>query len=828
MTTKNTAMQQMAAQPATQDNRVTTHPDIAANLHIVDFDALSPSLLQQQVEQAIATASQCLDHLQQRLGDNVENEADAALSAAQALAQIVHFERLNLNLDRYWGLVSHLNSVMSNDAIRDCHRRLLPLLSAFSTRVGQHQPLYHCYQMVKNDREFFATLSPARQRAIELALKEFQLSGVALPSNEQAVYASIQNELSTLSAKFSDNVLDATQAFSLPLSDDDLAGLPASSLAMLAAAGEQLKTKQQEQALANPVASSATSSTDNETKTQLDAPASETLAAPNYVATLDMPVYLAIITHADKRQLRETLYKAYVTRASEFDSHLTKDGESLDNSEIMAKILALRAQKAQLLGFNNYTQLSLSKKMADNAIQVEDFLLALAKEATPTAQQDLAQLQAQAAQYGIATDDLQPWDFAYLSEKIKQDRFKLSQEEIRPYFPLPTVLDGLFTIVNKLFGICVKEATQSVATWHKDVRFYQLFDADGQVIGGFYFDLYARATKRGGAWMSGFQPRYRFEPFESSASQDQTITHYPATSSGIDINDEAADIETLTAYQQLPLCFMVGSFTPPNGDKPSLLTHTEVTTLFHEFGHGLHHLLTTVDISDVAGVNGVEWDAVELPSQFLENWAWDVEGIRLISAHVDTGEPLPKAMLDAMLAAKNFQSGMQTLRQIEFSLFDLRLHAKSPAPDYCGILALLDTVRSEVSITKTPDYNRFANGFSHIFAGGYAAGYYSYKWAELLSADAFSRFEEEGVFNPQTGQAFRKHILSVGGSIPAKTNFEGFRGRAASIDALLRHSGFGTDAKVDKDSTDTSMDTSTNTSMDTRSTNAKPTDAEEG
>lgn len=325
------------------------------------------------------------------------------------------------------------------------------------------------------------------------------------------------------------------------------------------------------------------------------------------------------------------------------------------------------------------------------------------------------------------------------------------------------MIDGLFSIVSKLFGVRAVEMSDKVSLWHDDVRFYQLFDknevGDERLIGGFYFDLYARSGKRGGAWMSGFQARYEY-------------------------------LGVSETYSQLPVCFMVGNFTPPTADKPSLLTHDEVLTLFHEFGHGLHHLLTEVSISDVAGVNGVEWDAVELPSQFLENWAWNSEGIALISAHVDSGEPLPKSQLEALLAAKNFQSGMQTLRQIEFALFDLLIHAASPAPDYQGILSTLDQVRDDVAVTPTPDYNRFANGFSHIFAGGYAAGYYSYKWAELLSADAFSRFEEEGVFNAATGQAFRDNILAVGGSLPAKTNFENFRGREASIDALLRHGGF--------------------------------------
>lgn len=723
-----------------QNNQIISDSD--ANLHLVDFSKALPDALNTRVRDAIDKGNQFLDTLE----EHDKSMGNASLTAKQALTDVGHFEHINLDLDRNWGIVSHLNSVMSNDDIRHVHHELLPLISAYSTRVGQHKPLFKRYQLIKDDPEFFETLNSARQRATQLTIQSFELSGVGLPAQKQDLYANIQSKLSTLSAKFSDNILDATQAFTLPLTESQLAGISETGLAMLASAGEQYKTK-----------------------------LNGNLPTPYYVATLDIPVYLAVMTHADDRKLRETLYKAYVTRASEFDRHKNSKDESLDNSKVMAEILALRAQKAELLGFENYADISLSTKMADSVAEVETFLRDLANSATPAAKRDFKQLQQAASKHGIDADDVQPWDTAYLAEKVKQAKFKLSQEEIRPYFPLPKVIDGLFTIVNKLFDIKAVEKTGTVSVWHDDVRFYQLFDADDSLIGGFYFDLYARQGKRGGAWMSGFQPRYKINSSLTSSS-----------------------VSTTKAYSQLPVCFMVGNFTPAHADKPSLLTHNEVLTLFHEFGHGLHHLLTQVDISDVAGVNGVEWDAVELPSQFLENWAWNPEGINLVSAHVDTGEPLPKDKLDALLAAKNFQSGMQTLRQIEFALFDLLLHAQNPAPNYQGILATLDRVRDDVAITETPDYNRFANGFSHIFAGGYAAGYYSYKWAELLSADAFSKFEEEGIFNAQTGKAFRDNILSVGGSLPAKTNFEAFRGRTASIDALLRHSGFDTtDNEVD-------------------------------
>ncbi|WP_426137933.1 M3 family metallopeptidase [Psychrobacter sp. TWR1-1-1] len=706
---------------------------LPTDLRLVDFDNVSPSTLQSHVISAIDAANTFLDEMS---ADTDSHNSPTNISAEQALADVMTFDHINLALDRSWGILSHLNSVMSNDDIRHVHHELLPKLSAYGTRVGQHQPLFSRYQTIVNDTAFFATLEPARARAIELALRSFELSGVALPKDEQEKFAAIQSQLSTLSATFSDNVLDATQAYALPLQQEQLAGLTESGLALLADVGEQYK--------ANQLASGALTQDDI-----------EALPTPYYVASLNIPVYLAIMTHADDRSLRETMYRAYVTRASEFDAHTNAKGESLNNADIMSQILQLREQKAKLLGFDNYAEVSLSTKMADNVAEVETFLRSLATQATPAAKQDLAQLQKYAQDYDI--EELQAWDSAYIAEKVKQSEFSLSQEEIRPYFPLPKVISGLFAIVERLYGIKVQEQSESVSRWHDDVSFYQLFDADDNVLGGFYFDLFARSGKRGGAWMSGFQSRYSYDEEN---------------------------------HQQLPVCFMVGNFTPALDGKPSLLTHDEVLTLFHEFGHGLHHLLTQVTVGDVAGVNGVEWDAVELPSQFMENWAWDAEGIALISSHVETGAPLPKDKLAALLAVKNFQSGMQTLRQIEFALFDLLIHAHTPALDYDGILATLNTVRDDIAIMQTPDYNRFANGFSHIFAGGYAAGYYSYKWAELLSADAFSKFEEEGIFNPVTGKAFRETILSVGGSFPAKTNFENFRGRSASIDALLRHSGF--------------------------------------
>ena len=691
----------------------------AQYLHLVDFHQVDLDKLKTQIMDALENGQAFLAMLE---------DEPSAKDNQQALNDIIAFDHVNLALDRNWGLLSHLNSVVSSDEIRALHHELLPQISAYGTQVGQHVPLFSRYQQLAKDDIFFTTLEPARQRAITLALQSFELSGVGLPSDKKLAFGKLSSELSTLSAKFSDNVLDATQSYFLPLTQAQLAGLPETALAILADAGKRYREQ-----------------TGETTPTE-------------YVATLDIPVYLAIMTYADDRALREQLYHAYVTRASE---NFVKP--EFNNADIMTDILAKRLQKAQLLGFNNYAELSLASKMADDVATVEQFLRSLADKARPFAMQDLKQLQTEGLAFDIGADDdnaddaLKPWDTAYLAEKVRQRQFNLSQEAVRPYFPLPKVIDGLFEIVHRLYGVSIVDKTAETPRWHDDVRFYQLFDDTQNLIGGFYFDLYARQGKRGGAWMSGFQARYQ---------------------------------NVQQQYQQLPVCFMVANFTPALNGKPSLLTHDEVLTLFHEFGHGLHHLLTEVSISDVAGVNGVEWDAVELPSQFMENWAWHPEGIALISGHVDTGETLPTAMLNSMLAAKNFQSGMQTLRQLEFALFDLVLHATTPAPDYQGLLALLDKVRADVAIMPVAEYNRFANGFSHIFAGGYASGYYSYKWAELLSADAFDKFEQDGIFNAETGKAFREQILAKGGSRTAKQNFEAFRGREASIEALLRHSGF--------------------------------------
>lgn len=664
-----------------------------ASLPLPDFAQLRLDTLKADVQQALSQATALLSKAEQTAPDD----------AARLIAELDLAEN---QLQQVWGILSNLNATRNTPELRELYNQLLPELSRYYTEQGQNQHLYQHYLSL-HDAADFAVRSAAEQQAIRLALRDFRLSGVALEGDAKQRFAAISERLSQLSSQFSDHLLDATQAFVLPLDDAQLSGLPASSVALLRQLGQQRGLEQA-------------------------------------AATLDAPAYMAIQTYAEDRALREALYRAYVTRASELGD------PAHDNSSLMAEILQLRQEKAALLGFANYADLSLASKMADDVEQVIQFLQDLAAQARQPALDDLAQLQAEAATLGY--DQLQPWDSAYLSEKIKQREYNLSQESLKPYFPAPVVITGLFKIAERLYGIQIQQKATSV--WHEQVSYYEISE-QGQVIGGFYFDLYARSDKRGGAWMSGYRSRL-----------------------------------TLGTIQQAPVAFMVGNFAPPVGDQPAQLTHQELITLFHEFGHGLHHLLTEVGVLSVAGIHGVAWDAVELPSQFMEFWTWEPEALALISQHVDTGEVLPKDQLDALLSARFFQSGLQTLRQIEFALFDLEIHRSNPALDAQGVQASIDAVRTQVAVSTPPDYNRFQHGFSHIFAGGYAAGYYSYKWAEVLASDAFDRFEQEGIFNPNTGKAFRQQVLAVGGSRPAQESFAAFRGRAPSIAALLRHSGW--------------------------------------
>ncbi|HTF98178.1 MAG TPA: oligopeptidase A [Cellvibrio sp.] len=627
---------------------------------------------------------------------------------------VAPIEEQSDKLDQAWAPVSHLNSVANSDELRKAYTESIALLTDYSTEFSQNENLYKAYQQLADSDEF-KQLTQAQQQTLNNALRDFRLGGVALNEADKKRFGEIQKRLSELSTQFSNNVLDATQAWYKHFENADaLAGLPESAIAQAAQAAAQKNLQ-------------------------------------GYVITLDFPSYYAVIMYANNRALREEIYTAYVTRASAAGKKA--DGSSAgewDNSALIAETLALRHELANLLGFNNYAERSLASKMAESPAQVLHFLNELAQKTKPFAERDYAELRAFAAANGCA--DLQAWDTTYFSEKLRVEKYSVSQEELRPYFPAEKVIAGMFDVVQRLFGITVKQIAQ-FDTYHPDVRFYEI-EKNGKQVASFYLDLFAREKKKGGAWMADCRVRRK-------------------TKQGI----------------QLPVAFLTCNFTPPVGETPSLLTHDEVTTLFHEFGHGLHHMLTQIDIAAVSGINGVAWDAVELPSQFMENWCWEPEAIPLISGHYQTGEPLPQHLLDKMLAAKNFQSGLQMIRQLEFSLFDFRLHAEYDPVVPKSARDVLNEVRALVAVIKPPVFNRFENSFSHIFAGGYAAGYYSYKWAEVLSADAYSRFEEEGIFNAQTGESFLHEILQQGGSRAPMELFKNFRGREPQIDALLRHSG---------------------------------------
>ena len=610
---------------------------------------------------------------------------------------------------RIWSVVSHLNSVVDTPELRAVYNELMPEITIFFTEIGQDIELYNRFKIIKNSAEF-DTLSPAQQTKLNHDLRDFVLSGAELPPEQQAELAQLQTEGAQLGAKFAQNIQDATDAFGIYFNDAaPLAGIPEDSLAMFAAAAQ------------------------SEGKT-------------GYKIGLQIPHYLAVIQYADNRELREQIYRAYVTRASE----LSDDGK-FDNTANIDRTLENALKTAKLLGFKNYAELSLATKMADTPEQVLNFLHDLARRAKPFAEKDFAEIKAFARE-NLNIEDPQSWDLSYAAEKLRQAKYAFSEAEVKKYFPISKVLAGLFAQIKKLYGIELAEKT--VPVWHKDVRYFEL-KQDGQTIGGVYMDLYAREGKRGGAWMDGYKSRRRFA--------DGTL--------------------------QLPTAYLVCNFTPPVGDKEARLSHDEIITLFHETGHGLHHLLTQVDEVGVSGINGVEWDAVELPSQFMENFVWEYDVLAQMSSHEETGAVLPKELFDKMHAAKNFQRGMFLVRQMEFALFDMEIYHQEDEGRLKEWPQILDKVRQEVAVTQPPAYNRFALSFSHIFAGGYAAGYYSYAWAEVLSADAYAAFEESDDV-AATGKRFWQEILAVGGSRSAAESFKAFRGREPSIDALLRHSGF--------------------------------------
>jgi oligopeptidase A len=648
--------------------------------------------------------------------------AEAAETSAEWDAFVGPLDDATEKLGRAWGQVSHLHSVMDSPELREVYNANLPKITIFYAELGQNEALFAKYKALKASPGY-AALSAARKKIVENELRDFRLGGAELPADKKARFMQVQEELAQLSAKFEENLLDATNEFALFIEDAaELAGVPADVLAMMKAAAEA----------------------DGKT---------------GYKITLHMPSYLPVMQYADNRGLREQVYRAYVTRASEFppDTSSGDKGEAKwDNTPLIGSILKLRREAAELLGFRSYAEISLAAKMADTPAEVLKFLDELGTRARPYAEKDYAELKA-FARDELGMSDLQTWDNTYVSEKLSVARYSFSDQEVKQYFPEPRVLAGLFKLIETLYGLHVRE--DQAPTWHPDVKFYTLTDHAGQRIGQFYLDLYARASKRGGAWM------------------DDVITR----------RRKGDSIQT-------PVAYLNCNFSGPVGDKPALFTHDEVITLFHETGHGLHHLLTQVEELGVSGINGVEWDAVELPSQFMENFCWEWDVLKHMTAHVDTGEPLPRALFDKMLAAKNFQSGLQTLRQIEFASFDMHLHDDFDPSGSRTAQDLIDDIRRKVAVIIPPAYNRFPNNFSHIFAGGYAAGYYSYKWAEVLSADAYALFEDEaegygGVLNPEVGHRFWSEILAQGGARPALESFKAFRGREPTLDALLRHNG---------------------------------------
>ena len=657
--------------------------------------------------------------------DHVKPAIDTLLAESRALVEqllqenstyswdnlVEPLDAMDDRISRAWSPVSHMNSVVNSEALRETYNACLPVLSEYGTEMGQHEGLYSAYRQIADGDEY-QRLDIAQRKVIDNTLRDFRLSGIELDQAKRDRYKELQQSLSKLSAKYSDNVLDATNAWSKQVSDKSLlAGLPESarSLAQQTAAVRDLD---------------------------------------GWVFTLEFPSYFPILTYADNRELREELYTAYTTRASDQGPHAGQ----WDNTDTMEQIMALRHEAARLLDYSNYAERSLATKMAESTEQVMGFLEDLAERSRPAATRELQEVR-DFARTQFQQDELQAWDIAYYSEKLRQDKYAISQEELKPYFPEPVVVSGLFAIVGKLYGLQI-EAVEGVDTWHKDVAFYRIHDEAGTLRGEFYLDLYARPHKRGGAWM-----------------------------------DECISRRRGDAGLQTPVAYLTCNFSPPIGDQPALFTHDEVITLFHEFGHGLHHMLTQVDYTPVSGISGVAWDAVELPSQFMENWCWEREALDLFSGHFETGAKIPGDLYERMQAAKNFQSAMQMVRQLEFAIFDLRIHRDYHRDRGACIHDTLNEVRKQVAVVQPPAFNRFENGFTHIFGGGYAAGYYSYKWAEVLSADAFSAFEETGIFNRDTGRKFLTSILEQGGSREPMELFVEFRGREPSIEALLRHSG---------------------------------------
>ena len=669
---------------------------------------------------------------------------------------VLPMEDANERLSRAWGQVSHLNAVMNSPELRDVYNTNLPLITQYFAELAQDQVLFEKFKRLRNSLEF-DQLDRARKKIVENELRDFRLGGAELSPEKKERFLRIQEELSALCARFSDNLLDATNSFSLIIdSPDEVSGIP----------DDVLQTAQEAAEDDGTPSSMHQDEEQNQDHTKVK---SVTPAKDRWKFTLHAPSYQPVMQYADSRELREKMYRAYSTRASEIGITATINNEAdWDNTPLIVKILTLHQEEARLLGFDSYAEVSLATKMATTPVQVLDFLSELAAKARPYAERDLQELR-QFAANKLGLQNLESCDLAYASEKLRLERYAFSDQEVKQYFPEDKVLPGMFKLVESLYGITIAPAEESsgIQLWHPDVKFFNISDTEGKLIGQFYIDLYARPSKRGGAWMDDAISRRRIR---LEGSDDHHV--------------------------QVPVAYLTCNFAAPvnlNGQiRPALFTHDEVITLFHEFGHGLHHLLTRIEDLGVSGINGVEWDAVELPSQFMENFCWEWDVLTNMTQHITSAEPLPRELFDKMLAAKNFQSGLQTLRQIEFSLFDMHLHFDFDPSGERTVLQLLDKIRKEIAVISPPEFNRFPNSFSHIFAGGYAAGYYSYKWAEVLSADAYSLFEEDGlsgVTTAQTGARFRDEILAVGGSRSALESFIAFRGREPKIDALLRHSG---------------------------------------
>jgi len=653
------------------------------------------------------------DHVSPAI-ESVLNEANTLIHSLKEMNAptswnnfVEPIEIISEKISRAWGQIEHLNAVVNSDSLRKAYNDNLIKLTEFYTNLSQDESLYKKYQSLK-DSEVFKSLTPSQKRIIDNVLREFKLGGAELNETDKKRFKVIQEKLAKLSTQFEENILDATNEFSIFVDHlDELIGIPEENIKKAHAEAKEDKKE-------------------------------------GYKFTLHFPSYLPVMQYADNRTLREKLYHAYATRASELAS------PKFDNTNLIEEILSLRYESSKLLGFKHFTEMSLVTKMAKSSEEVITFLMDLANKAKPFALKDMDELKSFAKTLKI--EKLEAWDIAYVSEKLRQAKYSFSENEVKQYFPEHRVLKGLFKVVETIFKL--KIIKSDAPTWHKDVSFYSIKNENDELIGQFYFDLYARNHKRGGAWM------------------DEAISRYKNS-----------------LGSSHPVAFLTCNFSSPSENKPALFSHDDVITLFHEFGHGLHHMLTKVDDYSISGIKGVEWDAVELPSQFMENFCWEWDVVKHMTEHVDNKNTLPKNLFDKMIEAKNFQSGMQTLRQIEFSLFDIRLHTEYSDQNKINPLKLLETIRDEIAVVRPPSWNRFPNSFSHIFAGGYAAGYYSYKWAEVLASDAFSLFEEQGILSSHAGQKFQNEILSQGGSRPAMESFIAFRGREPTVDALLRHSG---------------------------------------